>query len=238
MTINRADLGVAFSTGHKTLFFFDGISYRCTMFPRRKRPYTIEPQKQSLTSQKLGSNFECFFYDLDIGLRLIWYDLSALVQVMNTMPQPKPQSDYKSCKEAIVTIHYRLVDVRYDVDSIDEALRLALLAFSSTLFVQWRGIRTRYEYLAQSFRSALSLLKREATVLPTELSLWLYVVGIIAVFGDQEQNEVKPVLNESLQIMELKSWNDVRSSLKSILWVDMLHDPPAERMIKAILAES
>ena len=117
---------------------------------------------------------------------------------------------------------------------MNETIRLAILAFASTLFLQLRGVKTRYEYLAQHLKSALSLHKRRA--IPPQLTLWLYIIGAVSVF-DELEHWFQNALSEVLRAMRLKSWDEVRLSLKSILWVNVLHDAPAKQIVEAALHE-
>jgi hypothetical protein len=121
------------------------------------------------------------------------------------------------------------------VDNVNENTRLALLAFGSTLFLQWRGVKSHYEHLAQCLMGFLSLIIHQSTPMPAQLTLWLYIIGAVSVFDDQEQALFRPGLMEVLHSLNLKSWNEVRLSLKSVLWVDVLHDPPAKQIVEATL---
>jgi hypothetical protein len=137
--------------------------------------------------------------------------------------------------EVMVSIHYRLINLRFETGNVNEIIRLALLAFASTIFLQWRGVETRYQYLAEHLKSALFLLWRKIGTMPVQLTLWLYITCGAFVFDQDERDCFRPALVEVLRSMRLNSWIEVKLSLRSVLRVDVLHDPPAKQIVEAML---
>lgn len=175
------------------------------------------------------SNFETpsdvFLDRLDPRLRLVWSDVSEVARAANVAAQCKLSIDADLYPEVLVSVHYRLVNLRLGDD--DEVIRLGLLAFASTLFLQWRGLRTHYPYLVQQLKSAAS-----RTGMSTRVKLWLYVV---AAYYDTPW--IQPRLARLLQDVGLKSWDEARELVKSVLWVDALHDDFARGVVEAALGE-
>ena len=113
-----------------------------------------------------------------------------------------------------------------------EVLRLGLLAFASSLFMQWRGSRQRYAYVTESLLSALLDMQRAAYYgLPLEVVLWLYVLGSVTVFNERERDVVFGVIPGLLEGLGLWNWGDTRRVLKGILWIDAMHDVVAEEVL-------
>jgi len=194
-------------------------------------------QNAHRNSQTSASDLGCFLDCLDLRLRHVWDDLSDFVQAANTVAQCELNIDSEMYQKAVVSIHYRLVNLRFDTGNVHETIRLALLAFASTLFLQWCGVKIRYEYLTQHLMIALSLLKHMPKAMPTNFTLWLHIVGAISVFDGQERARLRPAQVEVLRAMKLKSWDEVRLSLQSVLWLNVLHDSPAKQMVDALLSE-
>lgn len=136
----------------------------------------------------------------------------------------------------MISIHYRLVNLCFDAGTMDEVIRLALLAFASNIFLQWCDVRTRYQNLTEYLRTALFLLNEGSDVIPAQIVLWLYIIGRISVLDEADQVWFRPALATVLQSMKLKSWDEVRLLLKSILWIDVLLDPPAKQMVTSTMA--
>lgn len=219
---------MALSTGSRGLFFSDNNSWNSCI--------ALQGTLVSGTNDAIpdpSSDLRPFLDNLDTRVRLLWDHLSALTQGVN---QTRGQSgiDKDLYQSTMISIHYRLVDLRFDAGDVNEISRLGLLAFASTVFLAFRGIKTRYEYLAESLKTSLSLLGARPG-LPAKITLWLYTVGAVAIFDEHERAFLQPALTEVLRALELESWSEVRESLKSVLWLDALDDIAAEQMAKDML---
>ncbi|KAH8679358.1 hypothetical protein BGZ61DRAFT_457085 [Ilyonectria robusta] len=235
--IFRADIGVALATGCKPLFFSGCVSWD-SYIPSKGKLSHLQPKDSDPDPEIPTSDIGHFLYSLDARLRSAWDDLAEFSRAANIATQCKLRIDTELYQEVMVSIHYRLANLRFDAGSIDETIRLTLLSFSSTLFLQWRGTRTRFEFLSQNMKTSVSLLKDNDGNTPAPLMLWIYIVGAVSVFDEQEQAAFQPDLIEVLRVMKLKSWNQVTSSLKSVIWVDVLHDSLAKQIVLAALPEA
>lgn len=182
------------------------------------------------------SDLSSFLDSIDLRLRRVWNDVSEFVRAANIATQCKRSIDNELYQETMVSIHYRLANLCFDMDSINEPIRLALLAFASTLFLQWRGIKIRYEYLAQRLNTAMTSLRHNNRGVPVRLALWIYIIAAISVLDEREKVYLQPALIEVIRELEFGSWDEVRLMLKSILWVDVLHDPLAKEMVEDTLS--
>ncbi|KAI0133568.1 hypothetical protein BJ170DRAFT_606697, partial [Xylariales sp. AK1849] len=232
--ILRADLVVALSTGNETLFFSDCVLWHSYIASQGELPIS-RAQDPDPGIQLSASDLGCFVDTLDVRLRYVWNDLSKFVQTANIVTQCKFSVDKELYQELMLSMHYRLVTLRFDTGDVNETIRLALLAFSSILFLRWYGIKTRYEYLAQRLRCVLSMTRHSLITMPAQLVLWLYIIGSTSVFDENERVYFQPALAEVLQDMKLKSWDEVRLSLKSVLWVSVLYDIPAKEVVEDTL---
>lgn len=217
--------------------FFSGCVSWDSYIPSQGRLSHSESKDSDPDPEIATSDIGHFLDRLDARLRLVWDDLTEFSRAANIATQCKLSIDTELYQEVMVSIHYRLANLRFDAGSIDETMRLAMLSFSSTLFLQWRGTRTRFEFLAQNMKTSVSLLKHHGSALPALLTLWIYIVGAVSVFDEQEQAAFQPDLTEVLQVMELKSWNQVALSLKSVIWVDVIHDHLSKQIVQAALPE-
>jgi hypothetical protein len=234
--IRRADLGVALGKGCGTLFFPHDILLDFHV----ASPETIVlPANQTLDSdsQAYASALELFLDSLESRLRRVWVDISDFVEATNAVNKCELNIDSEVYQTAVISIHYRLVNLRFDTGDINETIRLALLSFASTLFLQWCGVKIRYSYLAQHLKIGLSLLKHNSRAIPSHLTLWMHIVGVISVFDEKEQAQLQPMLIELLRTMNLKSWDEVNLSLESVLWLNTLHDSPAKKIVEGSLFE-
>ncbi|KAI2472639.1 hypothetical protein F4781DRAFT_316855 [Annulohypoxylon bovei var. microspora] len=230
--ILSADLGVSLSTGCKPLFFSRDISWH---------PYiTSHGRTSTFGGQRLqvpmsASDLEHFLGGLDTRLRFIWDDLAEFVRAANIAAQCKLDIDIDLYREVMVSIHYRLLNLYFETSNVNETIRLALLTFSSALFLQRRSIQTRYAYLSERFKASLTNATCDTGPMPARLTLWLYITGAVSAFGEDEQAWFLPVLARTFRSMGCKSWNEVESLLKSVLWVDIPFGASAKRIVKVIL---
>jgi hypothetical protein len=73
----------------------------------------------------------------------------------------------------MISILYRLTHLSFESDPLQETVRIGLLAFSSTIFMQLRYKKQPYEHLVNLYSNMLSmLLKTKYTNLP-----YLYSFG-------------------------------------------------------------
>ncbi|KAH7144194.1 hypothetical protein B0J13DRAFT_622758 [Dactylonectria estremocensis] len=237
--IFRADIGVALNTERQPIFFCKEIPWDAYIPSRIARSTSAihDPGTEATDSQTIVFDLAQFLDGIDIRLRRVWDDIFEFSRAANIALQCKLSVDPELYQEVMVSIHYRLINLGFDMGSINETIRLTLLAFASTLFLQWGNVYNRYELLVRKLTKSLCGLQHHVADLPTQLMLWIYIVSAVSVFDEHEQALLQPALTEVLCGMGLKSWNQVNLSLKSIIWVDSLHDQRAKKVVQASLRE-
>ncbi|KAH7141032.1 hypothetical protein EDB81DRAFT_69629 [Dactylonectria macrodidyma] len=237
--IFRADIGVAVNKGCKPMFFTNEVPWDAYI-PSRRETSTLtvsDAGTEATDPQTSVLDLAQFLDSLDIRLRRIWDDLFEFSRAANIALPCKLGVDPELYQEVMVSIHYRLINLGFDMGSINETIRLTLLAYASTLFLQWGNVYNRYELLARRLSESLYRLQHHTTALPIQLTLWIYIVSAVSVFDDHEQALLQPTLTEVICDMRLKTWRHVNLSLKSIIWVDSLHDQRAKKIVQASLPE-
>ncbi|KAI8945525.1 hypothetical protein F4801DRAFT_568074 [Xylaria longipes] len=144
----RADISVALGTGCDVFFFSETEitwdSYIASSDHRdlRKSTKTPTPLKQNVVG-------------MPERLRIIWDDVSEVVRSINIAAQCTRSIDFKLYQEAMISIHYRLIKLKFESKTFDELIRLTLLGFCSGIFLQWRSVKFRFEDLARQLIIAL-----------------------------------------------------------------------------------
>ncbi|KAK6203995.1 hypothetical protein LQW54_008568 [Pestalotiopsis sp. IQ-011] len=215
--ICRADIEVALATGRGPVMCPRVCWDPC--MPSSGRPPSLAPEIQN------------YLENAEIRLLHIWNDLSEFVRAANIAQQCRRDIDTELYLESMVSIHHRLVSLR--CQGSYEALRLGLLGFASTLFLQWRNVKTRFEHLVKALKQALMLTSDQE--IPSGLNLWLHIVGHICVFDHEESHSLKPALVHLLYQYRIKSWVEVRHQMTSILWTDFLHENAGKAIVEAVL---
>lgn len=221
--------------GCSPLFLSDEISWDSYIASQGRMPMSAAKDTGPAVQMSF-SDLSSFLDSIDLRLRRVWNDVSEFVRAANIATQCKRSIDNELYQETMVSIHYRLANLCFDMDSINEPIRLALLAFASTLFLQWRGIKIRYEYLAQRLNMAMISLRHKNRGVPVRLALWIYIIAAISVLDERDKVYLQPALVEVVRELKFGSWDEVRLMLKSILWVDVLHDPLAKEMVEDTLS--
>ena len=127
---------------------------------------------------------------------------------------------------------YSLLQKRPQKNSIDEALRLGLLAFSSNIFLQWQDVgmyHSRFPPIYTKFVLSLDGVS-------SQMLLWLLMIGAISIFLEPHETRLKQGLQANLKLNGVKSWTEMRQILKSFLWIDLLHDKPGKDMFDALVS--
>ncbi|KAM6516465.1 hypothetical protein FALCPG4_014648 [Fusarium falciforme] len=224
----RVDLGVALSTGCEALFFSEGLSWSPYLPPQaRKKAQTVEEGSSSLLN---------FLGGLDARIRLVWDDLKAYSQAANMAAYSGLEMDTVLYQEAMVSIHYRLARLIFEPGSINETIRLALLAFASSVFLQGGGVWVRHEHLYRCLRKSFIRAKERKDDFPPQMMLWLYVFCVALDAKEPSHSRLWPGLTELLQTQGLRSWDKVRALLKSVLWMDKIHDAIARDFVQEMLS--
>ncbi|XDG10206.1 hypothetical protein ABKA04_009821 [Annulohypoxylon sp. FPYF3050] len=231
----RVDLGISLSTGHQPLFFSHRISWDPYITSHERKQVPFDTKRLHVLGA--GFDLEHFIEGLDTRLRSIWNDLTEFARSVDIAAKCKLGIDSELYQEVMISVHYRLLNLHFEINSMNEIIRLALLSFASVVFLQWDGVKFRYEYLNQRFKATLAYVIHGAEPIPQQLILWLYTIGAISTFDRDEQTWFKPVLIRILGDLGCKTWDQIEPLLKSIIWVDVLLGSLMERMMKDNLGD-
>ncbi|KUJ15199.1 uncharacterized protein LY89DRAFT_106229 [Mollisia scopiformis] len=166
--------------------------------------------------------------NLDAKLLAIYHDLHTFSQSANLAFQSASKLPPELFQEILISTQYRLMLLSFPADgSALELLRLGMLAFSTSVFLQARGIRVRYEALAGWLRDAAAAREEEGR--GADLGIWiLFMAGISG--GEEEDGWILPMLKTEMGNREMREWGVVRALLKRYPWVDALHDEVGKRI--------
>lgn len=123
--------------------------------------------------------------------------------------------------ETMASVMYRLISKDDTPDSSVEAVRLALLAYSYHIFLQWRGVKLPFYRLQTALRVCILVLQRDGQ-LSSRFMLWMLVVGAVSVFDVHEEAWLRTALRHYASKCEVKTWEEAQAMLKSFLWLPIL----------------
>ncbi|KAL1860409.1 hypothetical protein VTK73DRAFT_7355 [Phialemonium thermophilum] len=227
----RVDLGYSLCTGQKPLFFADRIpwdSYIATHPPIAN--FDPPPPPDGV------ANVTRFLESLDWRLVNVWRDLYHFSQLGNLAAQTGRRLQHDAFHEMMASIHYRLLHLSLDDSPAQEAVRLGMLAFAATVFLQWVGMRLRFHCLGDTLERALRRLRDEVQDAPPWLVVWLIISGHIVVIQEAEGTWMHELLSETLGRLGPPSWDQARDMLRGIMWIDLLYDTPGRAIFEEAVA--
>lgn len=222
--ILRCDVGMSLNSGSRP-FFFDNSSSREPFLPFPDLKLLLKSMLSSSTAE-VNHNPEILLYDVDQDLAAAWIVMAEFCQVINRTAESQHRIATETFLLTMASVIYRLLDMtKFKANSTEEAIRLGLLAFSSSVFLQWKQLGLSYNYLATTYRERLA--ESRCQNVPPKLLLWLLVVGAVSVFGCEDEKWLRPRLRANIDsIGGLKSWTDVQDVLKSFMWIGLVLDEP------------
>ena len=138
--------------------------------------------------------------------------------------------------DAMVSIMYRLIHMSYGHSSLDECIRLGLLTYSSSIFLQWKDTRMSYHNFSTAYRNCLTS-SRFSDMVPYYFQLWLLMTGAVSIFNEHDDQWLKPNLLSIFNSCSLDSWDQARDILRSIMWIDLLHDHLGKRYFDSVVSD-
>lgn len=135
--------------------------------------------------------------------------------------------------QSMTSIVYPLLGMQFQAGSIDEAIRLTLLAFLSSVFLPWRQLGLSYPHLSSQLKACLLQLDpQEAS--PAQF-IWLLIVAAVSVLDFRDGPWLQPLLFVSINRCDIQSWSAMRKLLRSFLWINLVHDRPGRSIFDSTI---
>jgi hypothetical protein len=162
----------------------------------------------------------------------IWYDLYEFSKAANIAAQTGRKLEPDLLQEIMISVQYRLLNLAYDDKDAHELLRIAMLAYSTTilpiLFSQFGATPSiSYPSLHSVLQKALNTFEQTSNEKLKAL-LWLLVIVGISVL-DSAPTDLQ--LSQVIQSLSLSSWDEILLILKDFLWIDILHREQAMKLL-------
>jgi hypothetical protein len=215
-TITRADLAYSFISGHPPLLLKGEISWDCFIADRG----LIQCSHQSH-----GNNLHTFAdTTLDVRLHNTWKDLHAFACITNVAYQTGRKLSPDTYNEMMISILYRLAYLSFEDDTLQEAIRIGLLTFSATIFMQRHYMKQSYECLSNLFYNTLFKLHSSTTIrIPVHVELWLALLTHVVEDRQPDPQDWRIIwLREVIVRAGIDSWSGACELLRSVVWVDFI----------------
>ncbi|EHK41992.1 uncharacterized protein TrAtP1_011660 [Trichoderma atroviride] len=212
----RIDLVLALRFGIEPVFFNSAIPWRSFVDHG-----LIGKSKEVPAGNEDLSNI---LSTLDKRLTNVWNDLKEFSQICNLASQTPNKLSPNLFSEIMISIYYRLLSLKFKDDPVSEAIRVAMMAFGSGVFFQWRGMKQRLAFLDNLSQKSLFNLRKSQTRPPPLLILWLLVVQFSAFSQLPPGNDMRLWVDDIVSQLGISDWKQGRQMLKSVMWIDYCHD--------------
>ncbi|CEI70920.1 unnamed protein product [Fusarium venenatum] len=164
-------------------------------------------------------------------------DVQDLSQLLNDSHDSGHKIREMSLEDLITYIQSRLLMLEFeDNDIFPELLQLSLLAFLTTIFWGFPGVKFEYPRLANQLRQACMAFT-PSTPGESYFFAWALMMGATSVFRGPGQTwllqRLRPLIRDSLG----RTWFEVKNNLRQVMWIDSIHDGPGIEVFNRCLGE-
>ena len=167
----------------------------------------------------------------DPRLLHIWADLREFSRVANDATNSGATISAVVFSRLSTSVPNRLVNLTFDPTSLPELLRLCMLSYAKSLLIRLPGLGKKMTFLSErlemALRAQLSMAKPEQSM----LLLWALFITTLSIFEGLDAGWLRTGLAQTLSSLSLRTWAEIRGVVKGFLWMDRLHDHPAEQLV-------
>ena len=224
----RCDISIALETGTRPIFFSKtSPAGSFAPFPNELSVFRSDTMERT-------DQLEIFPYDIDQDLAEIWLATSRFCGLVNRARKSKRRFPEATLLQVITSVMYRLLHLCFSALSLNEAIRLALLAFCSQTFLQLPNLKTDDTFLRNAFWECLVNISTSWDESPRFL-LWLQMIGAVSVSGAADHVSLGPLLRTSFQKCGVSSWSGLLNVMNSMVWIGLVFDKPGERVYNSVM---
>ena len=206
------------------------VFFRQPPEPMPEYPFALLPDfKDTVHSQDTAEIIGRLAKDL----ATVWSVMRRFCLLVNLGEQTQRLISTTVINETMTSIMYRLIDMEYPADSLNEAVRLGLLAYAYHVFLQWRSVTLPYQQFRMAFESCILGLEQRKEV-SSRFVLWMTTVGAVSVFNLQDEAWRREALRTSVSACEARSWEQVQNILKAFMWIPLLDDHPGRNIFDSL----
>jgi hypothetical protein len=172
-------------------------------------------------------------------LAAIWQGINHFCCLINAVAEKRIKLGNQILLNAMISVIYPLLQMNFPADSVDEAFRLGLLAFSSHIFLDRKGVRLPHYFISRNYRACFDTLDKLEGDL-SQVSLWFLMIGAISIFKQNTNKHtwLRYYLRKNASRSKITSWNQLREMLKAFPWIDVLHDGAGKEFFETISKEA
>lgn len=220
----RCDMGLAMYWGTTPVFDY-----------QQSPPQILTcPLEQTVASSSSGEI--SVIAALDGQLARIWTLTSNFCHTINSIAATKEKLSDQILLESMSSITCPLLRISFAPESVNEAVRLGLIAFCSDIFLKRQNLHPPQHYLSVNYKrgfQSLESLRGDQS----RISLWYLMIGAISLFHEdtEEREWCTSSLRTTIDANEVRSWTRMRQILKSFPWIDIVDDRPGKVIFEKVV---
>ncbi|KAF2165715.1 hypothetical protein M409DRAFT_24005 [Zasmidium cellare ATCC 36951] len=165
----------------------------------------------------------------------LWLTMHHFATLINNATSAGHKLPEELMLETMAAVMHRLLDMTFEDSSVEEAVRLGLLAFCSQAFLPWMSVKLPFDMFPQAYVRCMEAVTTSGSITPG-LAMWLLTIGSIALFSpgcvnDSMQSSLRGIIVGS----GVKCWEDMRGILKGYLWLDLIFDDVAATLLRNMM---
>ena len=178
-----------------------------------------------------------FVQALNADLATVWRATKKFCLLANLATQTKMLVQPSTVYSTMMAVMYRLLRMEFLGGSLDETVRLGLLAFTHHIFLQWKDLRLPCHGFTDQYRRYLLDHSLE-DVVPLNVMLWLLMTGAVSVFDAITEPWLRERLWKQMELCGVKSWKGVQEALKTCMWIPLLDEQRVRKLHECLVAGS
>lgn len=198
-------------------------------------PYDLIPPITE-TSPGVKTSPQPVASSISTDLQQAWAIMIKFCSAINCATRRNRRLDKEILLTNMGSVMYRIVRMKGGPNSVDEMIRLGLLAFCSHVFLRVLNVPTPHTYLPNLYRD--HLLSLASGQIPSLSLVWLLMVGSISLFTPADDHWILPWMRSCLTTLGANNWDELRNQLKRLLWIDTLHDKPGQTIFDSVCPRS
>ncbi|VUC31523.1 unnamed protein product [Clonostachys rosea] len=218
--ICRLDLSLAVRTWRPTVFFNQVVSWD---------PYLVISRVPQDDNDETMSSW--ITENLEPRLCTIWEDLRQFRRMSVFANEENHKIPKDTFSELMVSLLYRLVNLSYDLDSPNEVVRLGLVGYASSIFLQWTK-KVEFPHLRHMLGGTLKGVHSGISDIPMPARLWLFFTWHLLRPPEQEAGILDGLLETTYCNETPLSWSHVQGLLRSSVWIGHMHDTEGEAIYR------
>jgi hypothetical protein len=226
--IFRYDLSGAILFGTEPVFFSDPKSEPLLPYP--------DEELLAIRKSSLSAASDMFPCNINDGLAEAWSIMQRFSAIANLAVQIKESILPQLIYDTMASVMYRLLRTTFDRGSINETIRLGLLAFTHHIFLRWEYLKTPNNHLAAVLRYNLQCGRMDEAA-PPKLRLWLLMVSAVSLYSINDESWLRAQLKQYMVLCGATTWVKTREALKSLMWIDLLHEKAGATAFDAVSVE-